>query len=310
MKNVRAGLGFGIGAYLLWGAFPLYFTLVAVVNPFEIVSWRVITTLVVCMLIVTISRRWQFVAQLLRQPKLVGLFAIASILLYCNWQLFVYGVVNDLILETALGYFINPLFTILFGVIFWREKLSKLQWIAVSIAGAGILFSAISYGRIPWIALGLAVSFGLYGVLHQRIDNVDGVTALTIETMVTFPIGIAQLFVVSSVAGLSAFSHGTSVSILVMISGIATAVPLIFFGEAARRLPLTYIGFMQFLTPVIAFMFGYFVMHEELPVERWIGFIAVWIALMFLIGDMILRLRRAPNPEAAHQPFTGPIPLD
>lgn len=310
MSRVRAGFGYGIGAYLLWGAFPLYFTLVSMVNPFEIVSWRVITTLIVCVLIVTLSRRWKFVAQILRQPKLLGLFAIASLLLYTNWQVFVYGVVQGLILETALGYFINPLFTILFGVIFWREKLSPLQWIAVSIAGAGILFSAISYGKIPWIALLLAVSFGLYGVVHQRIENVDGVTGLTIETMVTFPLGIVQLLVVSSVAGISGFSHGPAITGLVLISGLATAVPLILFGEAARRLPLTYIGFLQFLTPALSFLFGYFVMHEELPLERWVGFIAVWIALMFLITDMILRLRRAPSPEAAHQLHTGPIPLD
>lgn len=310
MKNVRAGLGYGIGAYLLWGIFPLYFTLVSVVNPFEIVSWRVIITLLVCAIIVSISRRWEHVTRVLRQPKLVGLFAIASILLYSNWQIFVYGVVNGLILETALGYFINPLFTILFGVIFWREKLSRLQWIAVSIAGAGILYSAISYGKIPWIALGIAVTFGLYGVVHQRIDNVDGVTGLTIETMVTFPIGIVQLFVVSSIAGITGFSHGPAITVLVLLSGIATAAPLILFGEAARRLPLTYLGFLQFLTPVLSFLFGYFVMHEELSAERWVGFVAVWIALMFLVADMILRLRRAPNPDAAHQPYTGPIPLD
>lgn len=310
MKNVRAGFGFGIGAYLLWGTFPLYFTLVSIVNPFEIVSWRVITTLVVCVLIVTISRRWTYVAQILKQPKTVGLFALASLLLYANWQVFVYGVVKELILETALGYFINPLFTILFGVIFWREKLSRLQWIAVSIAGAGILFSAISYGKIPWIALLIALSFGLYGVVHQRIENVDGVTGLTIETMVAFPIGIVQLIVVSSVAGISGFSYGPMIAVLVLISGILTAVPLILFGEAARRLPLTYLGFLQFLTPVLSFLFGYLVMHEELPLERWVGFVAVWIALMFLITDMILRLRRAPSPEAAHQLHTGPIPLD
>ena len=310
MKETRAGLGYGIGAYLIWGAFPLFFTLIAAVNPFEVVSWRVITTLIVCALIVTATRRWKLVAGVLKSPKTFGLFALSSILLYANWQIFVIGVVTGHVLETALGYFINPLFTILFGVIFWREKLSRLQWIAVTIAGAGVLYSAISYGRFPWIALGLALSFGLYGVVHQRIEQVDGVTGLTVETFVSVPIGIVQLAVVGSVAGLGAFSHGGGTTALVLVSGLLTAIPLIMFGEAARRLPLTYVGFLQFLTPILGFLFGYFVMHEELPIGRWVGFIAVWIALVFLITDMIIRLRRAPSPELAHQPHTGPIPLD
>lgn len=310
MKETRAGLGYGLGAYLIWGAFPLFFTLIKVVNPFEVVSWRVITTLLVCVLIVTFTRRWSRVAAVLRTPKTFGLFALSAILLYANWQIFVIGVVTDHVLETALGYFINPLFTILFGVIFWREKLSPLQWVAVSIAGVGVLFSAIAYGRVPWIALGLALSFGLYGVVRQRIENVDGVTGLTIETLVSVPIGLVQLAVVASVAGLSGFAHGGGITTLVLLSGLLTAAPLILFGEAARRLPLTYIGFLQFLTPILGFTFGYFIMHEELPFERWVGFVAVWIALLFLIADMVLRLRRAPDPRLAHQPHTGPIPLD
>ncbi|KIP52243.1 EamA family transporter RarD [Leucobacter komagatae] len=310
MKETRAGLGDGIGAYLLWGTFPLFFTLIAVANPFEVVSWRVITTLIVCALIVTVTRRWDRIVSVLRAPKTFGLFALSSILLYANWQIFVLGVITGHVLETALGYFINPLFTILFGVIFWREKLSRLQWVAVIIAGAGVLFSAISYGRVPWIALGLAVTFGLYGVVHQRIEHVDGVTGLTVETLVSVPIGLVQLAVVASVAGLSAFAHGGVITSLVLVSGLLTAIPLILFGEAARRLPLTYIGFLQFLTPILGFIFGFFVMGEELPLARWIGFIAVWIALMFLIADMVVRLRRAPDPGTAHQPHTGPIPLD
>lgn len=310
MKNVRAGLGFGISAYLIWGAFPLFFTLIAVVNPFEVVSWRVITTLIACALVVTVSRRWRFVVAILKQPRMFAALALASILLYINWQVFVLGVITGHILETSLGYFINPLFTVLFGVIFWREKLTRLQWVAVSIAAAGVLYSAISYGQFPWIALTLAISFGLYGVVHQRIPNVDGVTGLTVETLVSVPIGLVQLGVVASVAGLSAFTFGTGVSILVLVSGALTALPLILFGEAARRLPLTYLGFLQFLTPVLGFLFGYFVMHEELSVGEWVGFIGVWIALVLLVTDMVLRIRKATSFEDAPQPLTGPIPLD
>lgn len=310
MKNVRAGLGFGVGAYLIWGAFPLFFTLIAVVNPFEVVSWRVITTLIACALVVTVSKRWGFVLAILKQPRIFAALALASLLLYTNWQVFVIGVISGHILETSLGYFINPLFTVLFGVIFWREKLTRLQWIAVAIAGAGVLYSAISYGQLPWIALTLAVSFGLYGVVHQRIPNVDGVTGLTVETLVSVPIGLVQLGIVTSVAGLSAFTFGAGVSILVLLSGVLTALPLIMFGEAARRLPLTYLGFLQFLTPTLGFLFGYFVMHEELTIGEWVGFIGVWIALMILITDMVVRIRGASSFADAPQPLTGPIPLD
>lgn len=306
----RSGLAFGFGAYLMWGAFPLFFTLIAAVNPFEVVPWRVITTLIICALIVTVTRRWGSVAEILRTPKKLGALALASLLLYANWQLFVVGVISGHVLETALGYFINPLFTILFGVIFWREKLSRLQWIAVSIAGIGVLVSTVAYGQFPWIAIGLAVSFGLYGVVHQRIDAVDGVTGLTVETFVSVPVGLVQLAILAVLpAGLAAFTHGPLVTVFVLLSGLVTAVPLILFGEAAQRLPLTYIGFLQFMTPVIGFIFGYFVMHEEMSTARWIGFVAVWIALVFLVVDMVAALRRAPQPQATAEPRTGPIAL-
>lgn len=310
MSKVRAGLGYGLGAYLIWGAFPLYFTLVAAVNPFEIVSWRVITALVVCVLIVTFTKRWNLIGALLKQPKILAAFALASLLLYANWQIFVIGVVSGHILETSLGYFINPLFTVLFGVIFWREKLNRLQWIAVAIAAAGVLYSAIAYGKIPWIALGIALSFGLYGVVHQRIPNVDGVTGLTVETFVALPIGIVQAVIVASTVGITGLSHGAGISVLVLLSGLLTAAPLILFGEAARRLPLTYLGFLQFLTPAITFLFGYFVMHETLTVGQWVGFIGVWIALMFLIADMVRQARTIPRSHMPVQPTTGQIPLD
>lgn len=310
MERTRAGFGFGIGAYLIWGLFPLFFTLVSAVNPFELVSWRVLSTIIVCAFVVTVARGWGRVAEVFRQPRLLGLFALSAVLLYANWQIFVVGVVTGHVLETALGYFINPLLMILCGVVFWRERLSRLQWIAVVIASAGVLYSAISYGRVPWIALGLAISFGLYGVVHQRVGAVDGVTGLTIETSISLPIALVQLVVVGSLSGLSAFAHGGGVSALVAVSGVLTALPLILFGESARRLPLTYMGFLQFTAPILSFLFGYFVLREDLPISRWIGFIAVWLALVFLIVDTVLRIRRAPRDATALGPSTAPIPLD
>ncbi len=307
MKQTRAGLGYGLAAYLLWGLFPFYFGLIAMVNPLEVVPWRVGATLVFCAVLATLTRRWGQVVKILRTPRLLGWFALSAVLLYANWQIFVIGVMSGHVLETSLGYFINPLFTILIGVAVRGEKLSRPQWVAVAIAGVGVMISAIAYGSFPWIALGLAVSFGLYGAVHKHAgEQVDGITGLTVETLTTAPIAAVQMVLVAQVAGLSAFSYGPGILALVLFSGVMTAIPLILFGESARRLPLSYLGFLQFITPILGFLYGYFVMHEDVSTGRWIGFIAVWIALVILITDMVIQLRRSPGA----QPSTGPILLD
>ena len=296
MRQTRAGLIFGASAYLIWGSFPAYFSLIMVVSPLEVVPWRVMMTLLFCAILLTFSRRWGQLTQVLKRPKQLGWFTLSALMLYANWQLFVIGVMTGHVLETALGYFINPLFTILLGVILRKERLTRLQWIAVSIAAVGVTASAIAYGTVPWIALGLAFSFGMYGALRKYAgDDTDGVTSLAIETLTTVPLAIIQLIVVAAVLGLSAFSFGTGISALVLLSGVVTAVPLILFGEAGRRLPLSYLGFLQFLTPVLSFVYGFFVMHEEVSTGRWIGFIAVWIALVLLIIDMVRQVRSAPG---------------
>ena len=307
MKRTRAGLGYGLGAYLLWGVFPFYFGLIAMVGPFEVVPWRVAATLTFCAILVTLTRRWRQVGGILRSPRLLGWFTLSALLLYANWQIFIIGVMTGHVLETSLGYFINPLFTILIGVLVRKERLTRPQWIAVGIAAVGVAIAAIAYGSFPWIALGLAVSFGLYGAVHKHAgEEVDGITGLTIETLASLPVAAVQLVLVVSLVGINAFSFGSGVAVLVLLSGIMTAVPLILFGEATRRLSLSYLGFLQFLTPILGFLYGYFVMREEMPFSRWIGFIAVWIALMILIADMIAQLRRSPSAQTN----TAPIPLD
>lgn len=307
MKHTRAGLGYGIGAYLIWGAFPFYFGLIAMVSPLEVVPWRVGTSLIFCAILATFTTRWPQITTILRNPRLLGWFALSGILLYANWQIFVIGVMTGHVLETSLGYFINPLFTILIGVIFRKERLSRLQWAAVGIAAVGVVIAGIAYGSFPWIAVGVALTFGLYGAVHKHVgEHADGLTGLTVETLVTVPVGIVQMIVVAATAGLTAYAFGPGIMLLVLGSGIMTAVPLILFGESARRLPLSYLGFLQFLTPILGFLYGYVVMHEEVSVGRWIGFISVWVALIVLIIDMVIQLRRSPQAQLA----TGPIPLD
>ncbi|EYT52057.1 protein rarD [Leucobacter sp. UCD-THU] len=307
MRMTRSGLGYGLGAYLIWGVFPFFFGLIAVVGPFEVVPWRVGATLTFCVILVSATRRWGQVGAILRSPRLLGWFTLSALLLYANWQLFVIGVMTGHVLETSLGYFINPLFTILIGVIVRKEQLTRPQWIAVGIAAAGVAAAAVAYGAFPWIALGIATSFGLYGAVHKHAgEQVDGITGLTVETFASLPVAAVQLLIVAGVSGIGVFSFGPGITALVMFSGIMTAVPLILFGEATRRLPLSYMGFLQFLTPILGFLYGYFVMHEEMPVSRWVGFIAVWIALIILIADMVAQIRRSPTAQTN----TGPIPLD
>lgn len=307
MRQLRSGLGYGLGAYLLWGAFPFYFSLISMVGPLEVVPWRVCATLVFCAILATLTRRWRQVRAILRSPKTLGWFALSSLLLYANWQIFVIGVMSGHILETSLGYFINPLFTILIGVVVRRERLTRLQWVAVAIATVGVVIAAIAYGSFPWIALGLAFSFGLYGAVHKHAgEHVDGLTGLTIETLVSVPLGVAQAIIIAMTTGLTVFNFGPGIAILVFLSGVVTAVPLILFGESARRLPLSYLGFIQFLTPILGFIYGALVAGEEITMGRWSGFIGVWIAIVILLIDMVQQVRRAPEVPTN----TAPIPLD
>lgn len=310
MKQTRLGLGYGTAAYAIWGAFPFFFGLIAVVNPLEVVPWRVTTTLIFCVAAVSLSRRWSQVTSILRRPKQVAWFALSSLLLYTNWQIFVFAVMTGHVIEAALGYFINPLFTILIGVVVRKEQLTRLQWVAVGVATVGVMGAAIAYGTFPWIALGLATSFGMYGAVRKQTgENVDGLTGLTVETLVAVPVATVQIVIIAMVTGLTAHTHGAAIMFLVLMSGVVTAVPLILFGEAARRLPLSYLGFIQFLTPILGFLYGFFIAGESMSIGRWLGFVGVWIALVILITDMVIQMRNAPG-EPIPAVVTGPIPLD
>ena len=309
MSTHRLGFFYGIAAYLCWGAFPLFFMLLADVDPFEVVPWRVITALGFCLIAVTVIREWAPVLQILRSPRMLGWFALSSVLLYANWQIFVFGIVTGHIIETALGYFINPLVTILIGVLVRKERLSRAQWAAVAIAAVGVLISAIAYGQFPFIALGLALSFGLYGAVRKQVsEDVTALTGLTVETVVGTVIATAQLGLIFGLSGrLGAFEHGTEVTIPLLLSGVVTAIPLLLFAAGNRRLPLTYMGFLQFITPVLGFLTGYYIFHEPMPVARWIGFVSVWVALVVLVGDMLVRMRRKVGPGQDPHPGTEQI---
>lgn len=309
MNSRRLGFIYGVAAYLCWGAFPLFFMLLAAVDPLELVPWRVITALGFCLIAVTVMRNWGSVLKILRSRRMLGWFMLSSVLLYANWQIFVIGVVTGHILETALGYFINPLVTILIGVIFRKEVLNRAQWVAVSIAAVGVLISAIAYGQFPFIALGVALTFGLYGAVRKHAsEDVDAMTGLTVETIFGSVIAVAQLGIIFTLAGhLGAFDHGPAVTIPLLLSGVVTAIPLLLFAAGTRRLPLTVMGFIQFFTPILGFLTGYFIFNEPMSLPRWIGFFSVWIALIILIWDILVRLRRSERFDDDPAPGTKEI---
>jgi chloramphenicol-sensitive protein RarD len=298
----RSGILFAIGAYGIWGVLPAYFLLLQPAGAIEIVAWRILFSLIFCAVIITATSKWpQFIA-IVRQPRLVLMMGLAAALIFVNWQVYVYGTLSGHVIETSLGYFINPIVTVLLGVLLLRERLRPLQWIAVGISGVAVLVLAINYGSLPWISLTLAFSFGLYGLIKKRVGGaIDAVSGLTIETAWLVPVATVQLVVVGAGAGITFGTVSTWHTLALISAGVVTAVPLLLFAGAARRLPLVYMGLIQYLAPVLQFLFGAFVLHEAMPTVRWLGFALVWVALMVLSIDLFVagsRTRRA-SPVAA-----------
>ena len=284
----RSGLFYAIGAYALWGILPIYFIALEPTGPFEIVAWRVLFSLVFCALLIAVTRAWRPFASLLRDRRVVLTMGLAGLLIFVNWQTYVYATLNGQVVEAALGYFINPIVTVLLGVIVLRERLNATQWVAMGISVVAVVVLAIGYGQLPWIALVLAFSFGLYGLIKKRVGpKVDAVSGLTLETAWLAPLAVVQLVFVGMSTGLTIGTAGAWHTLLLVSAGAVTAVPLLLFAAASRRLPLIYMGFIQYFAPFIQFLVGVFVLQEPMPPERWIGFGLVWLALIVLTFDLL-----------------------
>ncbi|MCU1519263.1 MAG: hypothetical protein JWQ75_3984 [Pseudarthrobacter sp.] len=296
-KETTAGILFGFGAYGLWGLLPLYFFALLPAGAVEIVANRVVWSLLFCVLLVTATRSWHALANAFRNRSVFGALAIASALIAVNWLTYTYGVTTGQAVEASLGYFINPLVSVLLGVIVLKEKLRPLQWAAVGIGFVAVGVLTVSYGKLPWLALTLAFSFGLYGFVKKRVGpKVDAVTSLSVETMVLAPVAAATMVFLALNGTATLASRGPGHFWLLVASGVITAVPLLFFGAAARRLPLTTIGLLQYLAPVLQFIVALVVFQETMTPDRWIGFGVVWLALLVLTVDM---LRTAGKNSAA-----------
>jgi len=296
-----AGVAYAGSAYLLWGVLPLYFLLLQPTGPWEVVAWRVLLSFVFCLLLLTVTRGWPAFLAIVRSPRLLGWTALAGLLIYVNWQVFVLGTLSENVVETALGYFINPITTVLLGVFVLKERLRRLQWAAVGIAAVAVVVIIVAYGHVPWIALTLTASFGLYGLIKKKIGPaVDAVSGLTLESFWLIPIAVVQLVVVATTpVGLTMGTAGWPHAVLLAFAGVATAVPLLLFAAGTRRVDLTIIGMLQFLTPVLQFVIGVVVLHEPMPPERWIGFLLVWVAIAVFVVDLLLAARRGRRATRA-----------
>ena len=291
------GLTFGVSAYLIWGSFPLIITAASFANPFEVVVWRVVFGFLFAALLVTLTRTWAQTVELVKSPKKLGWVAVASLFIFINWSVYVVAVATSNVLETSLGYFINPLVTVLFAVVFLKEKLRKGQWVALGIGLVAVVILTFDYGRPPWIALALAISFGTYSLAKNRVGGkIKALQSFTIESGIVLPFALIQLWIVSMFTPIMIFSGVFEASVLISF-GILTAIPLILFGAAASRVRLSTIGFIQYLTPILQFSVGYFILEEPMPPVRWIGFALVWLSLVVLTTDA-LRRRKPDIPIA------------
>ena len=282
---------FGVGAYLCWGLFPLYWPLLEPAGSLEILAHRVVWSLVFVVGLLTVTGRWAQFLAILRQPRLLAWLTLASIVIAVNWGAFIYGVTHERVIETSLGYFINPLVTVMLGVVLLGERLRRLQWTAVALGAVAVTILTVDYGRVPTIALAVATSFAIYGFVKKRLDlgTVEGLGA---ETMLLTPVALVYLAWLTFDGSLVFGHEGFGNVALLVGTGVVTAIPLLMFGAAATRLSLTTIGLLQYLGPALQFILGLVVFGEEMTGPRWIGFVLVWSALVLFTTDAVQNRRR------------------
>lgn len=310
MSERRRGYLYGLGAYVLWGFMPLYIKLLRPSGPMEILAHRVVWSVVVVALVLALLRNWSFLRSLLRRPAALAGITLAAALIAVNWGTYIYGVNSDRVVETALGYFINPLVSVLLGVTMLGERLRAVQWAAIGIGALAVAVLTVDYGRLPYIALTLALSFGAYGLVKKRLA-LPAAEGLFVESAVlALPaLGYLGWLAWRSQATFGHVSAGHTA--LLVLAGAATAIPLLMFAGAANRIPLTALGILQYATPILQLACGILIFHEPMPAARLAGFALVWSALILFTVDGIRHARRhsrtallaaTPEPAAATAP--------
>lgn len=290
------GLLIAVAAYLLWGAFPLYFALLEAAQPLEIVAHRVAWTFVFCLAGIAALRTWDAVRGVLRNRRLLAALVVAGALVAVNWLIYVWAVLNDHVVDAALGYFVNPLATVTLAVLVLHERLRPAQKIALVVGAAAVVVIAVGNAQLPWVALLLALTFSLYSLAKNRVGaHVGPLVGLATETALLAPISAGYLMWLQVVGAGTFTGHGGTHTALLVATGAVTAVPLLLFAAAAGRIPLSMLGLIQYLTPVIQFSIGVWINHEVMPPARWAGFALVWVALVVLTVDSL----RAARPASA-----------
>lgn len=296
----------GVAAYTLWGSFPLYFSALAPAGAVEVLVHRVLWALVACLVVLVALRGLGDLRRLLSDRSRLGWLALASVTIAVNWGVYIYGVQQGKVVEASLGYFANPVVTVLLGVLLLGERLRAAQWAAVGLGTLAVLVISVDEGRLPWIALTLAVSFGLYGLAKNRVGR--GTTALVSLTGETLVLALPALvaLVVLEAAGRGTFTtDGPLHTVLLVSAGLVTMGPLLLFGAAARRVPLSTIGLLQYLTPVLQLLLGVLVLGEVVAPTRWLGFGLIWLALVLLTVDTLRSARRQALVRAADASAKG-----
>ncbi|QMU75018.1 EamA family transporter RarD [Streptacidiphilus sp. PB12-B1b] len=300
MQDERKGFWLGVAAYGAWGLFPLYWPLLKPSTAGEILANRMVWSLVAVAAVLAWQRHWGWIRPLLRQPRRVALIAGAAAAISVNWGMYIWGVNSNQVVQTSLGYFINPLVTIAFGVAVYRERLRAVQWAAVGVGALAVAVLTVGYGHLPWLALSLAFSFGVYGLIKKKV-GLSGVESLAGETAFQFlpAVGYLAYLAATGTGTLGRTvpgSYGWGHNVLLVLCGVVTALPLLAFGAAAIRVPLTTLGLLQYLAPVFQFAVGIVVDHEHMSGQAWAGFALVWAALTLLTWDALRQARQARGP--------------
>lgn len=301
----RRGLAYGISAYSVWGFFPIFMALLIPAGALEIVAWRALSSLVVCLIIIAVMRVWRRLWRLVKDRDVMWRLAIAALVITVNWGVMVYAVLTDRVAQTALGYYINPLITVALSIVFLGERLRRLQVVALSVAFAAVVVLAVEMGGIPWISLSLAVSFAIYSFVKKAVGHkVDALSGLTIETAIIAPAAIAVLTAVTLAGDATLFTRGASDlgalhDVLLLTTGTWTAGALLLFAAGARRLPLNITGLLQYIAPTMQFVLAVWYFREPMPGARWAGFALVWVALVLVTVDSWRARSRVTDVKAA-----------
>lgn len=291
------GIWNGLAAYVLWGFFPIYWKLLHEVPALEVIGHRISWSFLLLIAVILLTKQWKQFRSAALTPRVIGIYTVAGVVLTINWLIYVWGVNAGFIVETSLGYFINPLISVLLGVLFLRERLRPMQWVAVALAASGVLYLTITYGRLPWIALSLAVSFGIYGFV-KKLAPLGSLYGLTLETALVFPMALVYLLFMESTGTGAFLHHGALIDILLIGTGVVTSIPLLMFASAARQIPLTMVGLLQYIAPTLQFLIGVFLYHEPFDQSRLIGFSLVWLALILFWVENYLSTRVPSQPIA------------